>query len=172
MSELGLKIRPSRPAIGRLGGGVHFLVRAEPPGPPAGRQRPPVAFALVIDRSGSMACPAASAGGRTWLAGRAARPGRPPSKLGFVKAAALDVVDLSGDLRRVGRRIESSRSALDEIERRYGATAAAGPPVARWREAMSRLAAAARARSIGSREVKARYAASHRASRARLEAPE
>lgn len=80
MSDVRMTIRPSRSAIGRVAGGVHFLVRVEPSSVPASGARRPVAFVLVIDRSGSMA----------------------GNKLAFVKAAALDVVDLTRDGDAIG----------------------------------------------------------------------
>jgi len=94
--NLKLTVRPSRKAIARVGGGLHLLVRAEPPAKPVPANRRPIALALVIDRSGSMAGPAASA----------ITPDQPgvggddtgqPSKLGFVKAATLRLLDLMHD---------------------------------------------------------------------------
>jgi Mg-chelatase subunit ChlD len=96
--QVRLSLRPSRAAIGRMGGGVHLLVRAEPPAPPKRAQRRPVALALVIDRSGSMAGPV-SASGREAMRGL----GRPApdtglaDKLGYVKAATLRLLDLMRD---------------------------------------------------------------------------
>jgi Ca-activated chloride channel family protein len=96
--RLRLSIRSSRPAMGRLGGGVHLLVRAEPPAPPARAVRRPVALALVIDRSGSMGGPASTGG-------RAGAPGLAPAghdtgvadKLSFVRAATLRLLELVRD---------------------------------------------------------------------------
>jgi Ca-activated chloride channel homolog len=98
-----LTIRPSRPAIGRQGGGVHLLVRAEPPRPPARKQRRPVALALVIDRSGSMG--QAAAGGALGpvpmavlgTPGRGAADTGRADKLSYVKAATLRLIDLMRD---------------------------------------------------------------------------
>jgi Ca-activated chloride channel homolog len=107
--EVVLRIRSSRPAIGRQGGGVHLLVRAEPPRPPRRERRRPVALALVIDRSGSMGQPAvaAAAGGPAAypggiMRGRAAVAASPgdtgqADKLAFVRAATLRLVDLMQD---------------------------------------------------------------------------
>ena len=99
--DVKLTIRPSRAAIARQGGGVHLLVRAEPPRPPARKQRRPVALALVIDRSGSMGQPATSAGppplpvlGRP---GRGAIDTGQADKLSYVKAATLRLLDLMQD---------------------------------------------------------------------------
>ena len=58
--QLELTIRPSRKAIARVGGALHLLVRVEPPAQPVQPNRQAVALALVIDRSGSMAGPAAA----------------------------------------------------------------------------------------------------------------
>ncbi|TMC12872.1 MAG: VWA domain-containing protein [Chloroflexi bacterium] len=98
-----LTIRPSRRAVARHSGGVHLLVRAEPPRPPARKERRPVALALVLDRSGSMG--QAAAGGP---AGPAPLPvlGQPgrgvvdtgrADKLSYVKAATLRLLDLMQD---------------------------------------------------------------------------
>jgi Ca-activated chloride channel family protein len=101
--QVKVSIRPSRRAIGRQGGGVHLLVRAEPPRPPARKQRRPVALALVIDRSGSMG--EAAAEGSRGLA-PVAVPGRPgrgavdtgrTDKLSYVKAATRRLIDLMRD---------------------------------------------------------------------------
>jgi Ca-activated chloride channel family protein len=94
--QLELTIRPSRKAIARVGGALHLLVHAVPPVQPILADRRAVALALVMDRSGSMAGPAAasimpdqpSAGGDD--------TGQ-PSKLGFVKAATLRLLDLMHD---------------------------------------------------------------------------
>lgn len=80
MSDVRMTIRPSRGAIGRVAGGVHFLVRVEPSSVPREGPRRPVAFVLVIDRSGSMA----------------------GDKLSFVKTAAFEVVDLARDGDAIG----------------------------------------------------------------------
>jgi Ca-activated chloride channel homolog len=94
--QLELTIHPSRSAIARVGGALHLLVRAEPPSQPSQPDRRNVALALVIDRSGSMAGPAAAS----------IKPDQPahggddtgqPSKLGFVKAATLRLLDLMHD---------------------------------------------------------------------------
>ncbi len=99
--QVKLTIRPSRAAIARQGGGLHLLVRAEPPRPPARKERRPVALALVIDRSGSMGQAASGAGqpplpvlGRP---GRGAIDTGRADKLSFVKAATLRVLDLMQD---------------------------------------------------------------------------
>jgi Ca-activated chloride channel family protein len=103
--KVGLMIRPSRKAIGRQGGGVHLLVRAEPPAPPVRKERRPVALALVIDRSGSMGQAADNRFGPvaapvTLLPGRPAR-GRVDTgasdKMSFVRAATLRLLDLMHD---------------------------------------------------------------------------
>lgn len=95
-STFELTIRPSRKAIARVGGGLHLIVRAVPPAQPVQPGRRTVALALVIDRSGSMAGPAAAS----------ITPDQPgtggddtgqPSKLGFVKAATLRLLDLMHD---------------------------------------------------------------------------
>jgi Ca-activated chloride channel homolog len=101
--QVKLSVRPSRRAIAGQGGGVHLLVRAEPPRPPSRRRRRPVALALVIDRSGSMG--QAAAGGVLAPAPLAVlgRPGRGsadtgrPDKLSYVKAATLRLLDLMQD---------------------------------------------------------------------------
>jgi len=104
-----LAIRPSRRAIGRQGGGVHLLVRAEPPAPPRRTERRPVALALVIDRSGSMGQPAeqgptaAVAGGPMAVFHRRPAVAHGPGdtgrtdKLAFVRAATLRLIDLMHD---------------------------------------------------------------------------
>jgi Ca-activated chloride channel homolog len=98
-----LTIRPSRGAIGRQGGGVHLLVRAEPPKPPARKERRAVALALVIDRSGSMGQPASAAGPEPAPPALSGRPARTPGdtgvadKLSFVRAATLRLLDLMHD---------------------------------------------------------------------------
>lgn len=105
-----LAIRPSRSTIGRQGGGLHLLVRAEPPAPPRRKERRPVALALVIDRSGSMGQPAVDQSpGPSGLGTVAAvfhRPQAGPAgagdtgrtdKLRFVKAATLRLIDLMQD---------------------------------------------------------------------------
>jgi Ca-activated chloride channel family protein len=102
-ARVKLTIRPSRRAIGRQGGGVHLLVRAEPPRPPVRKQRRPVALALVIDRSGSMG--QAAAGGALGPApvavlgspGRGAVDTGRADKLSYVKAATLRLIDLMRD---------------------------------------------------------------------------
>ncbi len=96
--QVRLSLRPSRAAIGRLGGGVHLLVRAEPPAQPKRAQRRPVALALVIDRSGSMAGPV-SASGREAIRGlnRSARDTGVAHKLSYVRAATLRLLDLMRD---------------------------------------------------------------------------
>jgi len=98
-----MTIRGSRRAIGRQGGGVHLLVRAEPPRPPARRQRRPVALALVIDRSGSMGQAAADRSLAPAPMPVLGRPGRGvvdtgrADKLSYVKAATLRLLDLMRD---------------------------------------------------------------------------
>lgn len=92
-----LTLRSSRPAIGRVGGGVHLLVRAEPPAPPARTQRRPVALALVIDRSGSMGSPAAGGSPRVAPPRAGAGDTGVADKLSFVKAATLRLLDLMHD---------------------------------------------------------------------------
>jgi len=94
--QLELTIHPSRKAIARVGGAMHLLVRAVPPAQTVQPERRAVALALAIDRSGSMAGPAAAS-----ITG--AQPGAggddtgQPSKLGFVKAATLRLLDLMHD---------------------------------------------------------------------------
>ena len=98
-----LTIRPSRRAVARHSGGVHLLVRAEPPRPPARKERRPVALALVLDRSGSMG--QAAAGGPAGPAplpvlgqpGRGAVDTGRADKLSYVKAATLRLLDLMQD---------------------------------------------------------------------------
>jgi Ca-activated chloride channel homolog len=99
-----LTIRPSRPAIGRQGGGVHLLVRAEPPAPPKRKDRRPVALVLAVDRSGSMGQPVGEQGAEPTLAAthapRAARAAGDTGfadKLSFVRAATLRLLDLMHD---------------------------------------------------------------------------
>jgi Ca-activated chloride channel family protein len=98
--EVRLTIRPSRRAIGRQGGGVHLLVRAEPPAPPRRRERRPVALALAIDRSGSMG-QAAGEPGQAPAPRPAAVQGTGDTgvadKLSFVRAATLRLLDLMHD---------------------------------------------------------------------------
>src|SRR5262249_35485598 len=94
-----LSLRPSRQAIGRVGGAVHLLVHAEPPVPPVRPDRRPVAMALVIDRSGSMGD--ATVAGAV-AAGKKSRPGAAggtggADKLSFVKAATVRLLDLMQD---------------------------------------------------------------------------
>jgi Ca-activated chloride channel family protein len=91
-----LTIRPSRKGIARVGGTLHMLVRAVPPTQPVQPNRRPVALALVIDRSGSMAGPAASAITPDQSGVGGDDTGQ-PSKLGFVKAATLRLLDLMHD---------------------------------------------------------------------------
>jgi len=91
-----LTIRPSRRAIARVGGGLHLLVRAVPPAQAVQPDRRPVALALVIDRSGSMAGPAAAAI-TPEQSGVGGDDTGQPSKLGFVKAATLRLLDLMHD---------------------------------------------------------------------------
>lgn len=111
--QVRLTIRPSRRVIGRQGGGVHLLVRAEPPAPPRRKVRRPVAMALVIDRSGSMGQAAVHQdAGPSGPSGLQALSGmwRPPQagtgargdtgrtdKLRFVKAATVRLVDMMHD---------------------------------------------------------------------------
>jgi Ca-activated chloride channel family protein len=90
-----LEIRPSRRAIGRVGGAVHLLVRAVPPAQPVHPDRRPVALALVLDRSGSMAGPAAAAGSPG--PNSVGTDSGQPDKLGFVKAATLHLLELVHD---------------------------------------------------------------------------
>src|SRR5206468_3313857 len=81
-THLKLTIRASRNAIARSGGSVHLLVRAEPPAQPERPERRPVALALVLDRSGSMASAAAArltAGTRVDSAGDSGVP----TKVGY-----------------------------------------------------------------------------------------
>jgi Ca-activated chloride channel homolog len=96
-----LAIRPSRQAIGRVGGSVHLLIQAEPPAQPVRADRRPVALALVIDRSGSMSGPASNSGS-TGSSGtpqlrRTARDTGTIDKLSFVKAATHRLLDLIQD---------------------------------------------------------------------------
>jgi Ca-activated chloride channel family protein len=99
VQEVRLSLRPSRQAIGRTGGGVHFLLRAEPPAAPLRAERRPVALALVIDRSGSMGEPAAETKALPRQPARRVHAGDTgrPDKLGFVKAATLHLLDLMHD---------------------------------------------------------------------------
>ena len=93
-----LSVRPSRAAIGRMGGGVHLLVQAEPPAPPVRPDRRPVAMALVIDRSGSMGGPAVGdARAPRQAALKAAGDTGVADKLSFVKAATVRLLDLMQD---------------------------------------------------------------------------
>lgn len=93
-----LQIRASRPAIARVGGAVHLLLRAEPPAPPPRAERRPVAFVLVLDRSGSMAQPAAAAGEPATSARlRGSRDTGQADKLSFVKEATLHLLELMHD---------------------------------------------------------------------------
>jgi Ca-activated chloride channel family protein len=102
-SRVKMTIRPSRRAIGRQGGGVHLLVRAEPPRPPTRKQRRPVALALVIDRSGSMGQAAADRSLGPAPMPLLGRPGRGvvdtgrTDKLSYVKAATRRLLDLMRD---------------------------------------------------------------------------
>src|SRR5712692_6849674 len=94
--QLDLTILASRNAIARVGGGLHLLVRAEPPAQPVQPNRRPVALALVIDRSGSMASPAAASITPDQPGAGGDDTGQ-PSKLGFVKASTLRLLDLMHD---------------------------------------------------------------------------
>lgn len=95
---LRLSIRPSRPAIGRVGGGVHLLVHAEPPAPPVRPDRRPVAMALVIDRSGSMGDAAVAGAGAAGKSRQGATGDTGVAdKLSFVKAATVRLLDLMQD---------------------------------------------------------------------------
>src|SRR5260370_30385280 len=93
-NRLDLTIHPSRKAIARFGGALHLLVRVEPPARPAQPNRQAVALALVIDRSGSMAGPAAASITAAEPIAGGDDTGQ-PSKLGFVKAATLMLLDLT-----------------------------------------------------------------------------
>src|SRR5215813_7362830 len=93
-----LSIRPSRQAIGRVGGGIHLLVHAQPPPPPVRPDRRPVALALVIDRSGSMGEAAVAGAGTPGKSRRrAAGDTGVADKLSFVKAATVRLLDLMQD---------------------------------------------------------------------------
>src|SRR6202163_3534650 len=94
--QLELTIRPSRKAIARVGGALHLLVRAVPPVQPIQADRRAVALALVIDRSGSMAGPAAASITPDQPSAGGDDTGQ-PSKLGFVKVATLRLLDLMHD---------------------------------------------------------------------------
>jgi Ca-activated chloride channel family protein len=94
--QLNLTVRPSRDAIARSGGTVHLLVRAEPPARSERRERRPVALALVLDRSGSMAAPAAAALTPSGSKDATGDSGV-PSKLGYVKAATERLLELMHD---------------------------------------------------------------------------
>src|SRR6202165_4305708 len=94
--RLELTVRPSRKAIARVGGALHLLVRVEPPAQPVQPNRQAVALALVIDRSGSMAGPAAAFITAAEPVAGGDDTGQ-PSKLGFVKAATLRLLDLMHD---------------------------------------------------------------------------
>src|SRR5712692_9332679 len=94
--QLDLTILASRNAIARVGGALHLLVRAVPPAQPVQTDRRWVALALVIDRSGSMAGPAAAAITPDQPGAGGDDTGQ-PSKLGFVKAATLRLLDLMHD---------------------------------------------------------------------------
>jgi Ca-activated chloride channel homolog len=92
-----LTIRPSRKAIARVGGALHILVRAAPPAQAVQPDRRRVALALVIDRSGSMAEPAAASITPDHQAATGGDDTGQPSKLGFVRAATLRLLDLMHD---------------------------------------------------------------------------
>jgi len=94
--HLQLAIRASRPAIGRVGGGVHLLVRAEPPPRARSARRRPVALALVIDRSGSMGESVEGSSGAV-PSRRTGRDSGAADKLSFVRAATLRLLDLVHD---------------------------------------------------------------------------
>lgn len=92
-----VSLHPAREAIAREGGTVHVEVRVTPPAASPRADRRPVALALVIDRSGSMAGPASTV----------PQPGMAsaqdtgfPDKLAFVKEASTRLLDLleDGDL--------------------------------------------------------------------------
>jgi Ca-activated chloride channel homolog len=97
--QVQVALKPARDAIARVGGCVHIQVTVDPPPQQPVPERKPVALALVIDRSGSMGSPAASA----------IDPSAPPAggddsgmpdKMSFVKQACLRLLDLlhDGDL--------------------------------------------------------------------------
>ncbi len=94
--QLELTIRPSRNAIAQVGGALHLLVRVEPPAQTVQPNRQAVALALVIDRSGSMAGPAAASITAAEPVAGGDDTGQ-PSKLGFVRAATLRLLDLMHD---------------------------------------------------------------------------
>ncbi len=83
-ATMTLEILPAREAIARQGGVVHLALRVTPAAVPGRR---PVALAIVVDASGSMA----EAGGR------GAEGSAPTTKLRYVKEAAHFLIDLLGD---------------------------------------------------------------------------
>jgi Ca-activated chloride channel homolog len=90
--KLGLTLASSRRGIAQHGGSVHLMVEVTPPEQPPDVTRRPVALALVLDRSGSMAQPAL----------HLAAPGtssdfETPCKLDYVKEAALRMLDRMPD---------------------------------------------------------------------------
>ena len=97
--SLQVSIRPTRNAIAREGGTVHIEVQLTPPAAQPRQGRRPVALALVIDRSGSMAGPAAEAPQPGAIMSTSSDAGY-PDKLSFVKEASCRLLDLlqDGDL--------------------------------------------------------------------------
>jgi Ca-activated chloride channel family protein len=94
MSEkLTLKLAASRQGIARQGGGVHLLVRVAPPERKPDEKRHRVALALVLDRSGSMAEPAADLP----ATGSHGPASEVPCKLDYLREAALRMLEQMPD---------------------------------------------------------------------------
>lgn len=96
-----LDLTPATATIAADGTTTHLRIRVSPPAPGAGASRRPVAVALVLDRSGSMAAPAvADAGHRSVPDGPAhsLHPGGDGgSKIAWLRTATANVVDALPD---------------------------------------------------------------------------
>jgi Ca-activated chloride channel family protein len=91
--KLGLTLASSRRGIARHGGSVHLSVEATPPEQRPDAARRPVALALVLDRSGSMAEPAL----QLEATGAVGSDNETPCKLDYVRDAALRMLERMPD---------------------------------------------------------------------------